>query len=202
MSGGHDGVAMASSKYAKKIKCFLCGKLGHKKADCRKVKSGDSSSAKPKNEASKQKAHVGVGDEQPEIAFLSAESGELVKVGWFIDSGATDHMLKDADCFSTLRRLETPVEIVVANGQKLRAEYCGDVSLYAVVGGVTKECVAKNVLYLPGLSCNLFSVSESGVVYRFGCHRPHAKGCGLFFDVAAAGNASGDCGGQRTKASS
>lgn len=92
--------------------------------------------------------------------FLSAESDELVKVGWFIDSGATDHMLKDADCFSTLRRLETPVEIVVANGQKLRAEYCGDVSLYAVVGGVTKECVAKNVLYLPGLSCNLFSVKR------------------------------------------
>lgn len=73
MSGGHDGVAMASSKYAKKIKCFLCGKLGHKKADCRKVKSGDSSSAKPKNEASKQKAHVGVGDEQPENVSVGGE---------------------------------------------------------------------------------------------------------------------------------
>lgn len=160
-SGSHDGIAMATSKYGKKkTKCFLCGKLGHKKVDCRMVKLGDQSKAKPKNEASKQKAHVGVSEEQPEIAFLTAESEDLVKVGWFIDSGATDHMMKDADYFSSMRRLDSPVDIVVANGQKLRAEYCGDVSLYAVVGGVTKKCVANNVLFLPGLSCNLFSVKR------------------------------------------
>lgn len=85
---------------------------------------------------------------------------ELVRVGRYLDSGATDHMLCDSRYFSMLRRLERSVEIIVANGQRLLAEYCGDVLMYTVVGDNVRKCEVENVLYLPGLSCNLVSVKR------------------------------------------
>nr|XP_029713223.1 uncharacterized protein LOC115257583 [Aedes albopictus] len=108
--------------------------------------------------------------DRADVCFLASKEEELVKMQWFLDSGATDHMVKDSRYFSQMRRLDRPVEVIVANGEKLVAEYCGDIFLYAVVGGKTKKCVAKDVLYLPGLSCNLFSVNRvarSGLQVRF-----------------------------------
>lgn len=166
--GGVDGVAMASKHNKKKLKCYQCGKFGHKKANCRefdreseKQKVNNQNKApKPKSDAYRQKAHVGAQEDRPEIAFMAAGDEDLVRVGWFLDSGATDHMLCDSRYFSVMRRLERPIEIVVANGQKLLAEYCGDVIMYTVVDDTVRKCEAKNVLYLPGLSCNLFSVKR------------------------------------------
>ncbi|XP_062533670.1 uncharacterized protein LOC134202660 [Armigeres subalbatus] len=40
------------------------------------------------------------------------------------------------------------------------AEYDGNVTMYSVINDKVKKCEAKNVLYLPGLSCNLFSVKR------------------------------------------
>ncbi|XP_021694210.1 uncharacterized protein LOC110674254 [Aedes aegypti] len=79
-------------------------------------------------------------------------------------------MANDSSDFNEMRRLKRPVEVLVANGEKLTAEYCGDVILYAAVGNKKKKCEAKNVLYLPGLNCNLLSVNRiarSGLEVRF-----------------------------------
>ncbi|XP_062554107.1 uncharacterized protein LOC134219398 [Armigeres subalbatus] len=71
-----------------------------------------------------------------------------------------DHMVNDRNYFSMMRRLERPVEVVVASGEKLLAEYSGDVVVYSAVGNMRKKCEVKNVLYVPNLSCNLFSVNR------------------------------------------
>lgn len=42
-------------------------------------------------------------------------------------------MVKDSSYFSEMRSLKKPVEVVVANGAKLTAKYCGDVVLYPTV---------------------------------------------------------------------
>lgn len=89
---------------------------------------------------------------------------------WFLDSGATDHMVKDPSVFREMRRLEQPVQVSVANGEKMVAEFCGDVMVHAVVGEKMKKCVVRNALYLPGLSHNLFSVNrvaKSGMQVNF-----------------------------------
>lgn len=166
--GSENGVAMASKHGQKrKMKCYQCGKLGHRKAECRLLdranvqpKANHQNNPKAKRDVNSQKANVGTEEEKPEIAFLTAEEDEFVRVGWYLDSGATEHMLCDASYFSSMRKLDPPVEIVVANGQKVSAEYCGDVTMYSVVGETVKKCEAKNVLYLPQLSCNLFSVKR------------------------------------------
>lgn len=161
---GGDGVAMASKHGRKKLKCFQCGKLGHRKAECPDVcvqpKVNHQNNPKTKRDVNRQKANVGAEEEKPEIAFMTAEDDDYVRVGWFLDSGATEHMLCDPSYFSSMRKLDPPVEIVVANGQRLSAEYCGDVTMYSMVNDTVRKCEAKNVLYLPRLSCNLFSVKR------------------------------------------
>lgn len=198
-ASGGDGVAMASRFNKKKIKCYHCGKFGHKKVDCREfdresVKqkvNNHNKYPKSKSESNKQKAHVGAEDDGPEIAFMVAGRDDLLRVGWYLDSGATDHMLCDSRYFSSMRRLERPIEIVVANGQKLLAEYCGDVLMYSVIGDTVKKCEAANVLYLPDLSCNLFSVkriAKSGLQVCFDDDKAEVKKNGV---VVAVGRLKG-----------
>lgn len=160
-ASGSDCVALVSKNSKKKFKCYQCGKIGHKKADCRVAVKENLNEKKFKSKYDSryaQKANVGV-DENPEIAFVAADE-DFVKVGWFLDSGATDHMLKESSYFVTMRRMASPIEIVVANGQKLLAEFCGDVEMYLMVNGKRRKCKAHDVLYLPDLSCNLFSVKR------------------------------------------
>lgn len=157
---GSDGVAMAS-KHKRKLKCYQCGKIGHKKAECRAPAKEKVNEKKQKSDVSNlQKANIGVREEKPEVAFVVTDMEDYVKIGWFLDSGATDHMVNDSKFFVSMRRLVNPIEILVANGQKLIVEYSGHVMFYVHVNGETKKCEAKDVLYLPGLSCNLFSVKR------------------------------------------
>ena len=82
--------------------------------------------------------------------------------------------MKDASYFDKMRRLEQPVAVEMANGEKQLAEYCGDVVLYAVVDGQRNMCEAKNVLYLPGLKKNVLSVNRlarSGMQVSIACDK-------------------------------
>lgn len=75
--------------------------------------------------------------DRADVCFMASqeEKEELVRTQWFLDSGATDHMVKDPSFFKVMRRLEKPVPVLVANGEKMTAEFCGDVVLFADVGG-------------------------------------------------------------------
>lgn len=112
--GSESGVAMASKHGQKKrMKCYQCGKVGHRKAECRQLdranvqpKANHQNNPNAKRDVNSQKANVGKEEDKPEIAFLTAENDEFVRVGWFLDSGATEHMLCDAKyfCESSTRR--------------------------------------------------------------------------------------------------
>ncbi|XP_062533958.1 uncharacterized protein LOC134202974 [Armigeres subalbatus] len=139
-------------------------------ADCRVKVSlesdpGGYGRVKYQSKYQNRRADIAVEDKQSsdrvDVAFMASKEKEEegVKMQWFLDSGATDHM-DDRKYFSTMRRLERPVEVVVASGEKLLAKYCGDVVVHSAVGNVRQKCEAKNVLYVPNLSCNLFSVNR------------------------------------------
>lgn len=169
----NDGTAFAGSKQPQrrtKIKCFGCKKEGHILSECtlkKKKKSGGDA---------KSKAHM-AGDGG--VCFVGVSRGEKVRdesspIRWYIDSGCSDHLVNDKALFEDLKPLRDPIEIAIAkDGESIVAKCSGTVKVISCVGGKRTECTVENVLYVPELRCNLFSVmriDEAGmrVVYEGG----------------------------------
>nr|XP_019535271.2 uncharacterized protein LOC109406657 [Aedes albopictus] len=172
---------MVSRHTRRKITCFRCGKFGHKRADCRvRLLVDPDPSEHRRRKFGNSEANI-VDEEnrrsdRADVVFFASKEEELGNAEWILDSGATNHMAKDSSVFSVMRRLERPVEVLVANGEKVKAEYCGDVILYAMVGNKKKKCEVRNVLYLPELNCNILSVNRvtrAGLEVRFVGDRTH-----------------------------
>lgn len=72
---------------------------------------------------------------------------------WIINSGATHHMTSNRNWLSSFMNVFLPKQVKIANGQGLDVLGHGDICL-------TKSLVLKEVLYVPGLECNLISVRK------------------------------------------
>lgn len=83
---------------------------------------------------------------------LIALSNELRNV-WVLDSGATDHMTHISNKFETYTPCPSNKKIVVADGSTTTVARIGDIQ-------VTPKLVLKNVLHVPQLSTNLFSIQK------------------------------------------
>ncbi|TYZ67817.1 hypothetical protein PybrP1_004853, partial [[Pythium] brassicae (nom. inval.)] len=122
-------------------KCFECGRIGHKAAECRRRASNE------------------------EITFMATVAPAD---GWLIDSGATSHMSPESSDFAALRPLSEMIKVTVANGAFVTASEVGDV-VVALPGG--RSATLKDVLYIPGLGRRLLSVQKMaahGLVVEFG----------------------------------
>ena len=98
---------------------------------------------------------------------------------WILDSGATCHMCNDKGLFAEFVSLKSPL---VGDGHILQAIGRGKVSMQMKLSGRKRsKCKLHDVLHVPKLSYNLFSVSkaaEAGKVTRFnesGCQILGAK---------------------------
>ena len=94
------------------------------------------------------------------------------KAAWIIDSGAMSHMCNDQSFFVKYNRLKTPLKVTLGDGYEVDAVGRGVIMLDSVLrSGERKKCNLQNVLYVPRLSYNLFSVSvttERGKTVSFG----------------------------------
>lgn len=148
--------AKTRSKLLKKMRCFCCKKEGHKMANCPEKKK---KSINQKNQLNSN-ANVAESDDRNGVSFVGVR-GVLKpqKMKWFIDSGASDHLVRDRELFIDLHSLENPIEIAVAkDGESIVAKQCGTVKVTSLVNGKSIDCTVNNVLYVPQLRCNLFSV--------------------------------------------
>ncbi|UYV71448.1 hypothetical protein LAZ67_8003257 [Cordylochernes scorpioides] len=120
--------------------CHFCGKKGHKAADCRKRKSRN-----PKNEM-----------------VASFGTKYLSKLGaneWCLDSGATAHMCSSRDSFAYFEDT-APVKITLSDGQFIEAIGKGNVKLDCKTNTGTVTLSLEDVLFVPRLNGNLFSISK------------------------------------------
>lgn len=140
-SGEAERSVEASALIAKKaIRCFKCKKLGHYKKNCptnTKIKHNPNQEKKPKD------------------ALLSALAVNVHQDKWYLDSGATNHMCNRKDIMREYVSVK-PLEVYVANGQKLSTVGRGNV----LVRLRNCEKTISNVYYVPNLTTNLLSVSE------------------------------------------
>lgn len=126
------------------MKCFHCGKKGHKAVECRK-RLAEKSQAKRASE---------------DAAFIAAY---IVSPGndneWYVDSGATQHLSSRKEWFHQYKDI-SPRNIYLANNHVIIAKGMGTVHVNLMVKGEKRNISFQDVLYVPELHGNLLSVNR------------------------------------------
>ena len=139
-----------NSSQSKKFdgECNYCHKKGHKENECRK-KISESANVARETENKDDDDHVMVVDHA-----LYAGNKNI----WIGDTGATSHMTNND--FGMFDCSTTTSSVFVGNGKALKASKIGKLKLQNVVDGKITSFTLKDVLYVPELSGNLFSLTK------------------------------------------
>lgn len=88
--------------------CHRCGKPGHKRANCR-VK------LRNKNSGNSNSVNVANAKEEDGICFSATSVDQSANnINWFLDSGATEHLINSRIPLCNLKKLEKPIKVKVA----------------------------------------------------------------------------------------
>ncbi|XP_043470934.1 uncharacterized protein LOC122504102 [Leptopilina heterotoma] len=170
-----------------KVKCFSCNKEGHMKRNCPQLKSKQSGKVcsyckkeghflrecwfKKRREDNSGKTGDGSSSNVPQAfegmssvimcADLKALIGQShdLENRWWLDSGATEHMSFNQENFVELNVINHKRHVKVGNGTLLEVKGIGKVKLEAWNGKEWRETELGNVLFVPDLDVNLFSLS-------------------------------------------
>ena len=162
-SGTESALAGASNRNTPRDRptCFACGDVGHIQRYCpRKRKWHKAKIAK--SEESRQGNSIVDREDVYAAAFMASvgnvESADR-EYPWLIDSRASSHMTKERHVLSNLQEFEEPENVALGDGRVVKALGYGRVQMNMLFPGTeAKKAVLYDVLYVPKLTCNLFSV--------------------------------------------
>lgn len=80
---------------------------------------------------------------------------------WLVDSGASEHMTFDRTLFASYSKLLNKRLVIIGDGKQLDAVGIGQIVLKAFNGQCYIETTLNNVLHVPDLKMNLFSVASA-----------------------------------------
>lgn len=155
----------------KKTKCNYCKKIGHWARECRKRKE-DEASAKDKKHSDGSGASTYVCD----LSSFFLETSENDDTAWIADSGASMRMTSHREYFRELTS-ETSVQYVkIADNKVLQTAGIGVIDIRVEVNGTLHDRQLSNVLYVPNLSRNLFSVGAvNDKKFSFHSYKDHCE---------------------------
>lgn len=139
--------------------CYDCREYGHGANVCpikKKIRSEIQVVVQNKREI-KIESHSAKLDRLAK--YYSFVSAPVCEQDWIVDSGASAHMCGDENSFSELE-IGSFGDIVVANGDKIRATGKGKVNLSTGYGKNGLNLNLEEVLLVPGLESNLISVKR------------------------------------------
>ena len=143
--------------------CFGCGDVGHihrccpRKLKWHKAKIADGEERRPGNSDIE-------GEDVYVAAFMasvgSVKSADKECYPWLIDSGASSHMTKEKHVLMNFQEFDEPENVALGDGRVVKALGSRCVQMNMMFpANEPKKAVLYNVLYVPKLTCNLFSVS-------------------------------------------
>ena len=141
------------------VKCFGCSQTGHILRNCPRRKS---SSTGPEHVA--RTVEEKCSDDYEDNGVFSAMSDadlNLVSCSWLVDSGASRHMTKDLRLLIGFQEFKIPQKVGLGDGSTVEAVGVGDVNVNMKFEGLNKQATLYNVLYVPKLTHNLFSVQAA-----------------------------------------
>jgi hypothetical protein len=174
--GGHNenGKTKKGEKDLSKVRCWACQKQGHYAATCPEMRKG-----KKKNVAASVAVDEFTSQFEQEFSLVAGLSSSTTSlVVWYIDSGASRHMTGVRSQFSELTERTLETDVVLGDDRTVSAAGVGTVIFQRESLPPLKLC---DVLYVPGLTWNLVSVStieDRGyeVVFRGGQVLLYPKG--------------------------
>ncbi|GBN12713.1 Retrovirus-related Pol polyprotein from transposon TNT 1-94 [Araneus ventricosus] len=102
--------------------------------------------------------------------LANADTRSKAKVSFFIDSGASQHLINDKRLFSSLDETADSIKIIVADGKIISSQGIGKIYFQTITKDGIHEICLQNAYYLPQLECNLLSVkriTEKGFTVNF-----------------------------------
>ena len=151
--------------------CFKCGKSGHFKNECNdKPCQAYLDYCKKKfpcnicNELGHFAKECTKGNNQKALYSVSLSASEMNEMSHhrtvqYQDSGATHHMTGNLRWLTNIQMLKTPVKIKLGDSSVMGSKCIGEVPLKAYDGKSWNSVILKQVLYVPDLTFNLFSLT-------------------------------------------
>ena len=139
---------------------YLCGETGHFCKDCPKNHHQKSSKSKHKAKSacmvSQGESHS---DIEPDERVFGASSQSHNPNSWIVDSGASSHMTQRKELFVNYEEFDKPQKVGMGDGHTVEACGRGDIHFTMTLeNGKPRSVTMCNALYIPKLTCNLFSV--------------------------------------------
>lgn len=170
--GPTPSTAFVAKKVDKKsVECYKCHRLGHYQSECRYNNNNNFGNSKDNRSDMKcyfcnKPGHIKSqcrfkkGKEKESNAFIvnSVFDEQLQKSQWLVDSGASEHMCCDYKLFNSYLTVKDK-SVIVGNGTKINVKGCGQVALQVWNGSEWIDTTIDNVLHVPELKTNLFSVN-------------------------------------------
>ncbi|KAF9424272.1 hypothetical protein HW555_000665 [Spodoptera exigua] len=165
---------VAKKTNRKNVKCFKCNKLGHFISECRYNKTDDFHNSKDHhlevrcyycNKPGHLKSQCRFKKNKKGNAFvvmdkISESSAYFNKTKWLVDSGASEHMCCDYELFNSYCSAKGK-SVIVGNGTQISVKGSGQVAVQVWNGNEWIDTTIDNVLHVPELSTNLFSVNRA-----------------------------------------
>jgi hypothetical protein len=132
--------------------CYYCGKYGHRISECHK---------KQREEHHSKQANLTEESTQEFEAFTANIPTSCNPTEWIMDSGASHHMTHNRSIFNTYQHLQIPTKVELGNNEVIYAQGQGTITMNLIVNGKQTKGILTDVLYVPRLRKNLFSVSKA-----------------------------------------
>lgn len=145
----------------KRTRCGYCQEKGHwhrecpKKAEEKKNSQGQQPNSAPNSAIKTASGYIC----DVSHALYSGNSEEDDTTIWLADSGASHHMTYKKNYFSTLETLKKSYSVKIADNKILPIAGIGTVVIKETVDGQQLQRELSDVLYVPGLRRNLFSIT-------------------------------------------